>query len=146
MILPDANLLLYAVNTGEPRHAQARAWWEAVLSGTEPVGLAWPVVLAFLRLSTHPKVFPRPLTAGAAAARVDEWFAQPNVVPAEATTGHWILLKELLSELGTAGNLTSDAHLAALAIEHGAVLCSADNDFARFPKLRWVNPLSKGAP
>jgi uncharacterized protein len=141
VIVVDLNLLLYAINEDEPRHEAARAWWESVLSDDEPVGLAWQVVLGFLRITTHARVMPHPISPTEAVRHVDEWFEQGTVVAIEPTDRHWKVLKELLGPLGTAGNLTSDAHLAALAIEHGARLFSTDNDFSRFPNLRWVNPL-----
>jgi len=142
MKLLDVNLLLYAVNEDAPLHRRARTWLEETLSGTETVGLTWIVLLAFLRLSTRAAVFPKPLRAEDAFARIDSWLDQPCVVVLHPTVGHARVLRDLLLPLGTAGNLTSDAHLAAIAIEHGAELCSCDNDFARFPGLRWVNPLA----
>ena len=142
MKLIDLNLLLYAVNRDAPRHRAARTWLEETLSADEPVGLSWAVLLGFLRISTHRRVMPRPLTLEQATAVVDGWLAQPVVVVPAPGPGHWSVLKELLLSCGTAGNLTSDAHLAALAIEQGGELCSTDNDFARFTHLRWVNPLA----
>lgn len=142
MILVDLNLLLYAINEDAPRHRSAKAWWEACLSGETPVGLAWLVVLGFLRVTTHPRVMPSPLSAREAVSVVDDWLQQPMVRLVEPSERHWEILTTLLDELGTAGNLTSDAHLAALAIEHGARLCSTDNDFSRFEHLRWENPLA----
>jgi hypothetical protein len=139
--LVDLNLLLYAVNLDAPKHAASRAWLEEVLSGDEPIGLSWPVLLGFLRISTHVRILPNPLTTEQALAVVDGWLAQPAVRVLPAGPEHWRILRDLLVESGTAGNLTTDAHLAALAIENGAELCSTDRDFGRFPKLRWVNPL-----
>jgi hypothetical protein len=139
--LVDANLLLYAVNEDAPQHRKARAWLEAVLSGTEPVGFDWTVLLAFLRLSTRSAVFPRPLTAAQALELVDSWLAQPCAEIVDPAERHVEVLARLLEPLGTAGNLVSDAHLAALAIEFGAELCSCDADFSRFPGLRWTNPI-----
>jgi len=138
----DLNLLVYAVNRDVPHHRAARAWWEERLAGREPVGLSWTVVLGFLRLTTHPSVMPRPLTPEQALAVVDGWLEQPCVRLTEPTERHWGILEDMLAPLGTAGNLTSDAHLAALAVEHGATLCSTDGDFGRFPHLRWKNPLA----
>jgi toxin-antitoxin system PIN domain toxin len=140
--LVDLNVLLYAVNRDSAHHDVIRRWWENAINGDEPVGLAWVVLLGFLRLSTHPRVFPRPLDAGQAADRVDAWLAHPNVKIVRETDEQWRLLKSQLDETGTAGNLTTDAHLASLAIAHGATLVSCDTDFARFAKLRWHNPLS----
>ena len=142
MILVDLNLLLYAINSDAPQHRAACSWWEQVLSEDEWVGLAWTVLLGFLRISTHPRIMPAPLSSEVALALVDEWLGRPQVRLLETTERHWPILKALLFPLGAAGNLTADAHLAALAIEHGARLCSTDNDFARFPGLRWINPLA----
>ncbi|MCW5981630.1 MAG: type II toxin-antitoxin system VapC family toxin [Bryobacteraceae bacterium] len=141
MILIDVNLLIYAVNSDAPLHRAAKSWLEAALSGPETVGLSWSVLLAFLRLTTRSGLFQKPLPVKAAFDLLDSWLAQPSVVTVEPTTQHIRVLRRLLLPSGTAGNLTSDAHLAALAIEHGAELCSSDNDFARFPGLRWRNPL-----
>ncbi len=104
--------------------------------------MAWVVLLGFLRVATSARVFPRPLTPEQAVGVVDGWLAQPVVRLVAAGEEHWPILKDLLSETGTAGNLVTDAHLAALAIEHGCELCSTDGDFARFARLRWVNPLA----
>lgn len=142
MKLPDANLLLYAVDSSSPLHEPARTWLEERLSGTETVAFAWSVLLAFLRLRTNPRIYEFPLPVEEAFGLVDSWLAQPCATVIHPTDRHSGLLRELLFPLGTAGNLTTDAHLAALAIEHGAELCSADADFSRFPGLRWVNPLS----
>jgi uncharacterized protein len=138
----DANLLLYAVNGDSPHHDRARRWLEDVLSGTETVGFAWTVLLAFLRLSTRAVVFPRPLEPGEAFELVDSWLGQPCATIVHPTERHADLLRDLLLPLGTAGNLTSDAHLAAIAIGHGAELCSSDRDFARFGGLRLTDPLA----
>jgi toxin-antitoxin system PIN domain toxin len=140
--LPDANVLLYAVDTSSPLHRPARAWLEEALSATETVAFAWVVLLAFLRIRTNPRVYETPLEVGEALDVVDGWLAQPNATVIHPTERHGSLLRELLAPLGAAGNLITDAHLAALAIEHGAELCSADPDFSRFPGLRWVNPLA----
>lgn len=142
MILLDANLLVYAVNEDAPLHQGARPWLESVLSGPESVGFAWDALLAFLRLSTRAGVVPRPLPMATALDLVDEWLVQPNATVVQATDSHPRVLRDLMLHLGAGGNLTSDAHLAALAIEHGATLCSTDNDFSRFPGLRWRNPLA----
>jgi uncharacterized protein len=138
----DLNLLLYAVNRDSPRHSAALTWLQDAMSGEERVGLAWTVVLGFIRVTTSPRVFEHPLSADDALRTVDAWLSQASVSPLEPGEGHWSILRDLLVEAGAAGNLTSDAHLAALAIEHGAELCSTDADFARFKRLRWANPLS----
>ncbi|MBZ5725039.1 MAG: type II toxin-antitoxin system VapC family toxin [Acidobacteriia bacterium] len=141
MILIDANLLIYAVNQDAPLHRKAKHWLETTLSGTETVGLSWTVLLAFLRLTTRAGVFRAPIEVQSAFDLIDSWLAHPAVVAVEPTAQHIRIMKDLLLPLGAGGNLTSDAHLAALAIEHGAELCSSDGDFARFPRLRWRNPL-----
>lgn len=141
MKVVDLNLLLYAVNRDSVHHAGAKAWLESTLSADEPVGIPWVVLLGFIRVSTSDRVLPRPLTAAQALAVVDSWLAQPVVLPLPPDNEHWRLLRHLLAGTGTAGNLTTDAHLAAIAIENGAELCSTDSDFARFSNLRWVNPL-----
>lgn len=141
MKLPDVNLLVYAADESSRHYAQARTWLERTLSGTEEVGFAWMVLLGFVRISTNPFAFGNALAPARAFEFVDSWLGAPVatvVHPGRQHAGH---MRELLMPLGTAGNLTTDAHLAALAIEHGAELCSSDNDFSRFKGLRWVNPL-----
>lgn len=142
MKLTDVNLLLYAVDTSAPRHRAARRWLEERLSETETFAFAWAVLLAFLRLSTNPRVFEAPLGPAEAFDIVDGWLAHPCSTVVQPTERHAAVLRELLEPLGTAGNLTTDAHLAALAIEHGADLCSSDSDFSRFPGIRWLDPLA----
>jgi uncharacterized protein len=139
--LIDANLLLYATDERSSRHGAAKPWLERQLSGHDPVAFAWSVLLAFLRVSTSHRVFERPLPPNRAFDVVDRWLAQPCAVIVQPGERHAALLRQLLSPLGTAANLVIDAHLAALAIEHGAELHSCDSDFSRFPGLRWVNPL-----
>jgi uncharacterized protein len=140
--LPDLNLLLYAVDGEAEAHESARAWLEEALSGTESVGFAWTVLLGFNRISTNPAIYEQPLGIEEALDFVDGWLAQPVATIVEPTNRHAAILRDLLKPLGTGGNLVSDAHLAALAIEHGAELCSRDNEFARFAGLRWVDPLA----
>ena len=123
------------------RHEPARAWVEERLSGSETFAFTWVVLLAFIRLTTSPRVFQSPLSTSEALDLVDSWLAQPCVTVVHPTSRHAPVLRDLLEPLGTAGNLTTDAHLAALAIEHGAELCSTDRDFSRFAGLRWANPL-----
>ncbi|MCC7179691.1 MAG: type II toxin-antitoxin system VapC family toxin [Acidobacteria bacterium] len=142
MKVVDLNLLLYAVNADAPHHERARAWWEAALAGDEQVGLAWPVVLGFLRLSTRAGIMPRPLTTRQAVDVVQEWVDHSQIVLLHPGAGHWSVLRGLLESAGTAGNLTTDAHLAALALEYGATLCSTDTDFSKFKGLKFVNPLA----
>jgi toxin-antitoxin system PIN domain toxin len=134
-------LLLYALDAASPHHARAKPWLEQALSGTEPVGFAWPVLLAFLRLSTRAQLFDNPLKPAEAFDVIEGWLAQPPALVLHPTERHSGILRGLVLPLGTAGNITTDAHLAALAIEHGGEVCSADTDFARFPGLRWTNPL-----
>lgn len=141
MKVPDLNLLIYAVDRRSPDHRAAIAWWNAALSGAETVGLAWTVLLGFLRVTTSARVMSNPLGADEALDYIDRWLAQPITAMVEPTGRHAAVLRELLAKLGTGGNLVTDAHLAALAIEHDAELCSADRDFGRFPGLRWSNPL-----
>jgi uncharacterized protein len=139
--LPDLNLLIYAVDAESPKHEAARAWLEGSLSGTEELGFAWAVLLGFLRLTTNPAIFEQPLEADEALDYVDAWLAQPCVTVVAPGRSHASLLRKLLEPVGTAANLTSDAHLAALALEHGAELLSCDADFSRFEGLRWNDPL-----
>jgi uncharacterized protein len=142
MILVDANLLIYAVDSDSVHHAAARRWLEKALSGTSQVGLAWIVLLAFLRITTHPRIMHNPLTTVAALNYADEWLAQSCVITVVPGEHHWPILRQLISASGTAANLTSDAHLAALAIEHGYAVYSTDHDFKRFSGLKHVNPLA----
>lgn len=142
MKLPDVNLLLYAIDAEAKVHERARAWLEDTLSGTEEVGFAWAVLLGFARLSTNPRIYEDPLPVDEAFDFIDGWLDQPVATVVEPTSRHAAILRELLEPLGAGGNLISDAHLAALAIEHGAELCSRDNDFARFSGVRWVDPLA----
>ncbi len=132
MLLVDANVLLYAVDARAREHAVARAWLGLALGGREAVAFAWTVVLAFLRLSTHPAVFPRPLSPTQATDVLERWLQSPPAVTLEPTRQHLSLMRGLLERAGTAGNLVGDAHLAALALEHGATIVSFDRDFARF--------------
>ncbi len=141
MRLPDVNLLLYALDSRSPHHKRAKRWLEECLSGTETFAFAWIVLLAFLRLSTNPRVFKHPLSADDSFAVIDGWLEQPCSIVVHPSERHSALLRELLARYGTAGNLTSDAHLGALSIEHGATLCSSDADFSRLPGVRWENPL-----
>jgi hypothetical protein len=140
--LTDVNLLLYGVDTSSPRHRAAKRWVEEQLSGAETFAFAWAVLLAFVRLGTNPRVFEDPLAPNEALDIVDSWLAQPCSTVVHPTERHPAVLRELLEPLGTAGNLTTDAHLAALAIEHGAEFYSCDSDFSRFPGLRWSDPLA----
>jgi toxin-antitoxin system PIN domain toxin len=142
MILVDANLLLYAEDSLSARHAAARAWWDRQLSGTEPVGLCWPVLTAFIRMPTNPRLHQRPLTLDEACERVQSWLNQPCVRFLHPTEQHWHFFQQALRHGNATGNLVTDAHLAAVALEHNCELCSTDSDFARFPGLKWRNPVA----
>jgi toxin-antitoxin system PIN domain toxin len=143
MKLVDANILIYAVDEAAPLHQRARKWLEEALAGPDTLGFSWLVLLAFVRLTTRAGVFNRPLTMDAAMDLVELWLSQPGVTVVHPTARHAHTLRQLLKPLGTAGNLTNDAHLAALAIEHGGEVCSCDADFQRFSGLRWHDPLRK---
>ncbi|CAN5402825.1 type II toxin-antitoxin system VapC family toxin [soil metagenome] len=140
MLLVDANVLLYAVNEDAPRHVQTRTWLSEHLVGRDPVGFAWIALLAFIRVSTLPGLSPRPLAVEDALDIVADWLAAPASTTVQPTARHPTILRGLLLEAGTAGNLTGDAHLAALAIEHGATVCTYDRDFERFPGVRCLMP------
>ena len=141
MILVDANILLYAEDSLSAQHAAAREWWDRQLSGNEKVALCWPVLTAFIRIGTNVRLHRRPLTLREATDRVQSWLDQPCVRIIPPTEQHWPIFQKMLRGGNATGNLVSDAHLAALAVEHGCVLQSTDADFARFPGLKWVNPL-----
>lgn len=141
MKIVDINLLIYALNKDTPHHSKAKTWLEDALSSEEPFGFAWIVILGFLRIVTNATIMPHPLRPELAVEMVDDWLQQPPSLTVVPSDQHWLIFKELLSPLGTAANLTSDAHLAALTIENGARLYSTDNDFSRFQSLRWTNPL-----
>lgn len=140
-MLLDANLLLYAVDADSTDHAAAAEWLERELSGPTRVGLPWQSIGAFVRIATHPRVYERPLTPVEAWGYVEEWLAAPNVGIPAAGAGTAVVLGRLLQEPGVTANLVPDAQLAALAIELGVAVASADADFARFPGCRWFNPL-----
>jgi len=143
VIIPDVNLLVYAHDSKAARHSEARLWWEEALSSTRTVGIPWVAVLGFLRIMTNPRIMRTAMLPSDAIRRVRAWLAQPQVEIVTPGERHAEILFGLLEELGTAGNLTTDAHLAALAIEYRAELASTDADFARFPRLRWFNPLAR---
>lgn len=141
MTLVDANLLLYAQDSTCPQHDRARQWWDDLLSSGDDVALCWPVITAFLRIVTHSRIYRQPLPISDAVAVVNRWLAHPTVLVLAPSAEHWPFFQELLSTGQATANLVSDAHLAALAREHGATLASTDADFARFSGLRWINPL-----
>ena len=141
MILVDANLLIYAIDADSPHHARAKQWLEETLSGETWVALPWVVILAFLRITTRTGILRNPLPPEDALAYLDSWLRQPYVRAVGPGDNHWPILRNLVQSSGTAGNLTSDAHLAALALEHGCTIVSADNDFRRFAGVKHTNPL-----
>ncbi len=145
MIVPDVNLLLYAYDSDSPFHVKSAAWWQKCLSGGEAVGLPPVVVFGFLRLGTNARVFKHPMTPAEAAQHVRSWLAQPVVQMLELRSNHIELVLQSLENLGTAGNLVTDAQIATLAIEHDAALHTNDTDFMRFAGLRWFNPLTGAA-
>jgi toxin-antitoxin system PIN domain toxin len=140
VIVLDANILFYSYSAGSPEHQKARACLENLFSGTEPVGLPWQTITAFLRISTNPRL-PGARPATEAAREVQDWLEQPNVRILSPGDDHWRTLRQMMFEGQAYGPLVSDAQIAALTIENGAVLYSSDRDFARFPGLRWVDPL-----
>lgn len=141
MILLDANLLVYAHVTSLAQHQATRAWLDSRLNGPTPVGLPWPSLLNFVRLVSNPRIFEQPLPISDAWHQIEEWLACSVVWIPQPTERHREVLGSLLTDTLTRSNLVPDAHLAALAIEHGLTLCSTDRDFARFPNLRWEDPL-----
>ena len=141
MKIVDINLLIYAINKDAPHHSKAKKWLEDCLSSDEPFGFAWIVILGFLRIATNGRIMPTPLMPEVAIDSVNDWLLQPPSLTIVPTHQHGSIFKELLMPLGVAANLASDAHLAALSIEHGARLYSTDNDFSRFQSLRWTNPI-----
>lgn len=146
MILIDANILIYAHVSTFNQHDAARDWLDGRLNGATNVGLPWPSVLAFLRLVTNPRVVRRPVPIADAWRQVRGWLACDPVWIPQPTEHHEEVVGRLLALPGMHGNLVPDAHLAALAIEHGLTLCSADGDFARFPGLNWHNPIAQAGP
>ena len=141
MIVVDANILLYAYDSASSQHAGARVWVENVFSDSAPVGLPWQTINAFLRIMTNVRLPGRRFTAHEAAEIIDRWLEQPNVQVLTPGEQHWPLFRKMLVEGQAPGPLVSDAHLAALTVECGGVLHTTDRDFARFPGLRWTNPL-----
>jgi len=142
VIVVDANLLIYSYDTASPHHKRSRAWVEKIFSGAEPVGLPWQTITAFLRVVTNRKLPVSSLTVEQAAQIVEGWLEQPNVRIIVAGHEHWFILKRMIIEGQASGPLISDAEIVALTLEYGGVLYTADRDFARFPGLRWTNPLS----
>ena len=142
MILVEANLLLYAYDRASPVHEPARRWLTEAFAGRETLGFSWPTILAFLRITTNPKIFKNPFSIEEAVSIVDDWFSQPAAKLVQAGERHWTILRLLLLDSGSTGPLVMDAHVAALASEHGMVIATRDKDFALFPGVRSVDPLA----
>ena len=141
MIVPDVNLLIYAYSDGTPFHDAARYWWEGLVNGTEQVGLAWVVIIGFVRLMTHPRLMAPPIKPTQAIAYIREWLQYDHITTIAPGEQHFTLLRQNLDAAGAGGDLVPDAHIAALAMEYGAEVHSNDTDFGRFPGLQWRNPL-----
>ena len=141
MIVPDINLLVYAHHDNALLHTPARRWWEDMLDSSELIGLPWIVVTGFIRVSTNIRMLEQPTSTEVAVRVVNDWFRYPHVFPLNPGPQHMAFLAEALAAVRTGGNLVPDAHIAALAIEYQAEVHSNDHDFARFPGLRWRNPL-----
>ncbi len=142
MIIPDVNLLLYAVVSAFPEHQHAHEWWEGTINSAAEIGLASPAIFGFIRIATNPRVLSPPLSVEAATGYVSAWLGQPNVSHIAPGAEHIAIAFSLLTQIGTGGNLTTDVQLAALALEYDADIHSNDTDFARFPGVRWINPLA----
>ena len=141
MIVPDLNLLVYAHNTGAPFHERAKGWWEDLINGQERVGVPWAVLTGFVRLMTHPRVLTSPVAPSTAMDYVHDWFSSPHVAQLNPGSNHLAIFRQNLDDAGVGGNLVTDCHIAALAMEYQAELHSNDTDFSRFSGLRWRNPL-----
>jgi toxin-antitoxin system PIN domain toxin len=141
MKLLDANILLYAYNSDSSHHEICRAWLERAFNSTEPLALPWQTLLAFIRIATNPRASSRPLSSEQACDIVGRWLERPNVMIVPAAERFWTILREQIIEARVSGPLVTDAALAALALEHGAVLCSTDRDFRRFRGLKLLDPL-----
>ncbi len=143
MIVPDVNLLVYAHQLDSPWHDESRTWWEEIINDGRQVGVPWIVAAGFVRLATNPRVSSPPASVGDAVDRVAEWFKFPNVSPVNPGPDHLVHFKHLLEAAAAGGRLTTDAHIAAIAIEYQAEVHSNDRDFGRFPGLRWRNPIER---
>ncbi len=143
MIIPDINLLVYAYNADAPHHAAAKAWWEAAMSGARPIGLPWLVSLGFMRLLSHPRVVVAPFSPVELLGVIRSWLARPQVAVLHPGPRHLEVLEQVVAGFGVGANFTTDAHLAAMAIETQSELHSSDHDFARVSGLRWSNPLAR---
>lgn len=144
MILIDANILIYAAVEDMPNHDLAKDWLEEKFNIHHKVAMPWISLIAFLRITTNARVFQKPLTIEQATSQISDWLEQEQVWIPQETTNHFKIITQLLNELGVAGNLVTDIHLAALSIEHGLTLCSFDRDFAKFKSVKWINPLDEG--
>ena len=142
MIIPDINLLIYAHNAADPQHTLAKKWWESSINGSNPIGLPWIVMGGFIRLMTHPRVLENPMKTADATDCVRTWLDQASVIVLEPGKNFPIIFFNFLEDLGSAGNLTTDAHIAALAVEKQGEVHSCDLDFARFKGLNWTNPIA----
>lgn len=143
MIVPDANLLIYASDSRSMFHERARRWWTDALNGDEAVGLSWLVLVAFVRLMSSVRIMKQPVAVGDLLDEIERWLSAPQVQVLQPTARHPAAMRALLAPTGVGGDLANDGHLAALALEFGATVYSADVDFARFPQVRWVNPLAR---
>lgn len=141
MILPDANLLIYARNAASPEFEVASKWWANCLDGGERIGLTWAVLMTYLRICSSPRVFPQPVAIGDLVGDVEDWVSRRMVRVVEPTATHLQAIRSIAEPLGLGGDIMNDVHLAALSIEYGAVVHTADRDFARFRGVRWFNPL-----
>lgn len=142
MILADVNLLIHACDSRSPVHGAARDWWESTLNGPRPVALSWVTIIGYIRMVTNRRIMQAPIGVAEAIADARSWLENPRVQILEPGDRHAEIMFAFLEELGTGGNLTTDAHLAALAVEYQAELASTDTDFGRFPGVRWFNPLA----
>lgn len=141
MILPDINLLVFALDRHSPHHAPSAAWWNTCLAAATPVCIPWLVILGVVRILGNPKIYQRPTPPDVLLGQIGKWLALPHIHLVDPATGHLETLRGLLKITGVAGSLSSDAHLAAIAIERNITLYSNDSDFGRFPGLSWINPL-----
>ena len=141
MIVPDVNLLVFAYHEQSPYHQAARGWWEGLINGAELVGIPWAVSIGFVRLMANPKVLVTPMSPSAALGRVKSWFQYAHIQPLDPGANHLTFLQNIFDAVGGGAHLVPDAHIAALAMQHQAVVHSHDSDFGRFPGLQWHNPL-----
>ncbi len=143
MKIVDLNILIYAINRDAPPHEKARRWLEEVLSEEEPFGIPWVVIIGFLRITTNSRIMPKPLPTETALEIVEDWLNLPIVHIISPSEHHWNIFRKIIEPLGAFGNITTDAHIAALAVENGGTLYSTDNDFSRFQFVKWINPLDE---